>query len=60
MGHTAESARQFIDEVATRRGAVGADAGRLVEVAWTAARMHGRAAMATLSATRFDPPAASR
>jgi hypothetical protein len=40
MGHTAESAREFIDRVATRRALPGADAETLRAMARSEAKVH--------------------
>jgi hypothetical protein len=54
MGHTAESAREFIAEVAARRGRPGADAETLRLVASREARAHRDVAAGLLQASRFS------
>jgi hypothetical protein len=56
MGHTAESAREFIGEVAARRGRPGADAETLGAVARSETKVHRDVAAGLLQASRFSPP----
>ena len=56
MGHTAESARVFIDEVAARRGRPGADAEMLAAVARDESKRHRDSAAGLLQASRFSTP----
>lgn len=58
-GHTAESAREFIAEVAARRGRPGADAGTLRVVASSEVRVHRDIAAGLLHDSRFRPPVTS-
>jgi hypothetical protein len=58
MGHTADSAAEFVKEVATRRGRPGADAETLAELARHETRVHRDIAAGLLSASRFSSPAA--
>lgn len=53
MGHTAESAAEFVEEVAARRGVPGANAATLAEVARTEAKVHRDIAAGQLHASRF-------
>jgi hypothetical protein len=59
MGHTAESAREFIGEVAARRGRPGADAETLGDVARRKSREHRDTAAGLLQASRFSAPVTS-
>ena len=59
MGHTAESARELIGEVATRRGRPGADAETLRAVSRSEAKAHRDIAAGLLWASRFSPPITS-
>jgi hypothetical protein len=59
MGHTAESAREFVGEVATRRRRPGADAGTLAAVARDESKQHRDTAAGLLQASRFSAPLAS-
>jgi hypothetical protein len=59
MGHTAESAREFISEVATRRALPGADAETLRSVSRSEAKAHRDIAADLLRASRFSPPVTS-
>ena len=59
MGHTAESARDFIAEVATRRALPGADAETLRTVSRSEAKAHRDLAADLLRASRFTPPVTS-
>jgi hypothetical protein len=59
MGHTAESAREFIAEVATRRGRPDADAETLAAVAHAESKKHRDAAAGLLQASRFSAPLTS-
>jgi hypothetical protein len=54
IGHTAESAREFIGEVAARRGRPGADAETLGAVARRESREHRDTAAGLLQASRFS------
>lgn len=59
VGHTADSAREFVAEVGTRRGMPGADAEALASAARTVVTAKRTAASSLLHASRFDPrPAA--
>lgn len=55
VGHTAETAREFVTEVAARRGRPGADAEVLDGVARSEAKAHRDTAAGLLQATRFGP-----
>ena len=59
MGHSAESAREFIGEVAARRGRPGADAETLGAVARRESREHRDTAAGLLQASRFSTPVTS-
>jgi hypothetical protein len=56
MGHTADSAREFIGEVAARRGRPGADAETLGAVARRELKEHRDTAAGLLQASRFSMP----
>lgn len=59
MGHTAESARRFLGEVATRRALPGADAKTLGAASRSETKVHRDIAADLLRATRFGPPVTS-
>lgn len=54
MGHTVESARELVNEVATRRGRLGADAEALAGLARGEAKAHRDIAAGLLHASRFS------
>lgn len=57
VGHTAESARAFVDEVASRRGRPGADAATLRDLARDETKRHRDTAAGLLQVSRFAAPA---
>ena len=59
MGHTAESAREFISEVATRRALPGADAETLRSVSRSEAKAHRDIVADLLRASRSSPSVTS-
>lgn len=59
MGHTAESAREFIGEVGARRALPGADAETLRALSRSEAKVHRNIAAELLRASRFSPPVTS-
>jgi hypothetical protein len=58
MGHTAESARDFIADVSARRGRSDADAETLAAVARRELKEHRNTAAGLLQASRFSAPVA--
>ncbi len=59
IGHTQESARQFIGEVAARRGQPGADAETLGALARRESKRHRDSAAGLLQSSRFGTPVTS-
>jgi hypothetical protein len=59
IGHTAESARELVDEVAARRGRPEAGAAELAALSRTLTMEHRDLAAGLLHASRFGPPFAS-